>query len=359
MRKILTLCFLVVFECTALRAVADIPIDPFILSQVVPPSERILNIFDQWVVDTTAEIESRSELVNTPAGPIEYVIRYPKHVDPAKPIVLCLHGGFGGFDQGELIGADLVRDGFIVLSPSRPGYLRTPLSVGQTNAQQADAMVGLLDALGISKVAVLGFSAGAQVAFEFALRHPDRSVALVLQCIGAQPSQAAMYTLLTQILELDNGQVADFGSWLFYLFVKNDPVLAVALMTTIDTTLTSQPLLNRFSYVITHEHQIDFALDMAYTTMPLSPRAAGLINDIQGNLDPWGSYPYNLMTTPTMIIEARADSNGSYTEAQMVANQIKGVEFVTVEDSGHFIWLGPDTRRWERKLVKFLEAHGP
>ncbi|MCZ7671499.1 MAG: alpha/beta hydrolase [Chloroflexi bacterium] len=66
------------------------------------------------------------------------------------PTVLLCHGGPGGHDQ-SFMAAPLARNGFHVLTPSRPGYLGTPLSSGATIEQQADGMAALLDRLGIGK----------------------------------------------------------------------------------------------------------------------------------------------------------------------------------------------------------------
>ena len=45
---------------------------------------------------------------------------------------------------------------------------------------QADAYAQLLDHLGIDKVVVVSISAGAWSALQFAIRHPERCLALVL-----------------------------------------------------------------------------------------------------------------------------------------------------------------------------------
>src|SRR6185503_12072375 len=69
---------------------------------------------------------------------------------------------------------------FRVIAMSRFGYLRTPLPADASPAAQADAHACLLDALKISRAAVIGASAGAPSSMQFALRHPDRCSALVL-----------------------------------------------------------------------------------------------------------------------------------------------------------------------------------
>lgn len=313
-------------------------------------AEKVLASFQKWVKRATKRVESRSEIVNTPRGPIEYVLK------GQGPIVLCIHGGFGGYDQGVLVGNSLPEHGFCVLSPSRPGYLRTPLSVGQTNEEQADAMVDLLDALGIDKVSVIGFSAGSQIAFLMAVRHPERVNAVVFECLGAQPDQSAMYALLREFLSLN--EVPDFASWLFHLFTKHFPKQAVKFILTQDSSLSPEQLKKRTHFVLHSNRQTQFALKFIHTTMPLGPRIPGTENDISpANLDPWPTFNYSLLHTPSMIIQSKYDSNGSYPEAQFAASQIPGVQFLTLGGCGHFIWLGKQTNSWERQLRQFLRAH--
>ena len=250
-------------------------------------------------------------------------------------------------------------DGFTILAPSRPGYLRTPLSVGQTPEQQADAMISLLNTLGINKVAVIGFSAGASVAFQMALRHPDRVWGLVLESLGAQASQGPIYEILTQLVTLDH--LADFSSWLLYLAQHSDVRGTAEYILSLDTFLTGKPLKVRTDYVFHHGKQTKFFKQLILSCIPLSPRTPGLLNDIN-NLDPWQTPAYlafyPLVKTPTMIIEAIDDSNGNYQEATFVSQQMHA-QLVSVANSGHFIWLGDRTKQWQILLTRFLKANKP
>lgn len=54
------------------------------------------------------------------------------------------------------------------------------MAKGANPALQADTFGALLDALEIERAAVLGFSAGGPPAIQFALRHPERTLSLVL-----------------------------------------------------------------------------------------------------------------------------------------------------------------------------------
>jgi pimeloyl-ACP methyl ester carboxylesterase len=71
-----------------------------------------------------------------------------------------------------------------VIAPSvRYGYLRTPRPEGHTSpAAEADAHASLLDAVGIHEwVVVIGASAGALSATQFANRYSDRVSRLILR----------------------------------------------------------------------------------------------------------------------------------------------------------------------------------
>ncbi|WP_127089360.1 alpha/beta fold hydrolase [Aquabacter cavernae] len=113
------------------------------------------------------------------------------------PALLALHGGMGGWDQGQILAQTLfgLRPPFRLLSPSRPGYLGTPLAGRVTPAMQADLFAASLDRLGVDKALVAAVSAGGPGAVAFAARHPDRCSGLILvsACTGglAMPPGAA------------------------------------------------------------------------------------------------------------------------------------------------------------------------
>ena len=304
----------------------------------------------KWIKTTKSELDSKSKLATTAAGPIEYVKK------GNGPVVLCLHGAPGGYDQSLLIGSNLIRRGFTVLAVSRPGYLRTPISVGQSIEEQADALKALLDTLHISKVAVLGFSAGGPVALEFALRYPERTWGVVLESIGVPTSDTAMYEIYN--LLLSSGTVPDYGPWLFYLSTRLHAKTTAKVIIPLDTYLTNNPFQKRIGYILSHKNQLNFFKQLMYSVIPLSLRQVGLNNDING-INPWLSFPYGTLTIPTIIVQARDDSNGSYIDAQSIASQIPQAQLITVEGSGHLIWLGKETHKWENQVANFLKSLKP
>ena len=114
----------------------------------------IILSYRSWKRNLLRALNENSEVATTSRGEIEYVLK------GSGPVILFLHGSPGGYDQGTVDMEMWTDAGFSLLSISRPGYLRTPLSTGETFEEQADAIEALLETLEISKVAIIGASGG-------------------------------------------------------------------------------------------------------------------------------------------------------------------------------------------------------
>ncbi len=77
---------------------------------------------------------SDSLIADTAVGPIEYL------QFGAGPAVAIVHGTPGGYDQFKTWASVIADAGYRVVVYSRPGYLRTPLAVGESVAEQAAAL---------------------------------------------------------------------------------------------------------------------------------------------------------------------------------------------------------------------------
>ena len=130
--------------------------------------------FQSWRAGQMLDLAARSEVVKLPAGEMEFAVR-----GSGEP-VLIFHSAPGGYDQALALGGFLEDEGFQIIAPSRPGYLRTPLSTGPAPENQAEAVAQLLDYLEIPQASVIGLGWGASAAIEFAKNFPDRASSLVL-----------------------------------------------------------------------------------------------------------------------------------------------------------------------------------
>ncbi len=89
--------------------------------------------------------------------------------------VLLLHGGFGNSNYfGRLI-PDLLDHGYRVVAVDSRGHGRSTRSAAPYSYHlMADDVIGLLDALKIRRVSVVGWSDGGIIGLDLAMNHPDR-----------------------------------------------------------------------------------------------------------------------------------------------------------------------------------------
>lgn len=241
-------------------------------------------------------------------------IEYGQHGE--GPAVLIAHPLYGGFDAGLGLARTYLGDGYRIIAPSRFGYLGSTLPEGATPATQADAYASLLDHLEVSEVVVFGYSAGGPSAIEFALRHRDRTTALVLMAsalpgeAGAPPKWVAR-TLL--------------GSDAFFWLVRR-------LLPTQLGRLMGIPAGLR----LTSEQRIAVA-DAEEGLFPVAPRKAGMLFDLYVSNPAVQDLPLELMTAPTTIINARDDPMSAFDNAARAANRIPGCRLVAVPSGGHLL----------------------
>ncbi|TSA29920.1 MAG: alpha/beta hydrolase [Verrucomicrobiaceae bacterium] len=307
--------------------------------------------FSSWRAEKMSHLNAASTIADTKAGKVEYVR------SGEGPSLLVFHGSPGGFDQAMLFASSLSDSGFQVIAPSRPGYLRTPLTTGLTPENQADAMLALLDSLSIDSVAVMGVSLGAPAAIEFARRHPERAWALVLvspvtKKMPTQPLNPPLPEALNEHL------TGDMGAWAFVEAVRRD--LAGALGGTFDIA-QSGDLQARSSWVqsvLGNSAQLAWFQDLAGTFAPLSPRETGLRNDLL-QLRVLADVPYDKLTIPALFIHGAEDKWIPLQDVEAAEKRMPNAELLDVPGTGHLVWLGPDSDQVGRKILEFLNRfHG-
>lgn len=112
-------------------------------------------------------------------------IRY-QDAGEGPPIVLA-NGLGGNFNAWTYVARFLLEDGFRVLSWDYRGLYEsdTPKNGRIALTDQVDDLVGILDAEGIDRALLFGWSMGCQVIYEFAVRCPARVAGLIPICGAA------------------------------------------------------------------------------------------------------------------------------------------------------------------------------
>jgi pimeloyl-ACP methyl ester carboxylesterase len=108
------------------------------------------------------------------------------HYDAAGPAdgppVVLVHGLGGRAEDWANLAPLLVRAGFRVYLPDLPGFGRSeqPVDFSYSIADQAGAVVGFMDAMGLKQVDLGGWSMGGWIVQWIASQHPDRVKRLIL-----------------------------------------------------------------------------------------------------------------------------------------------------------------------------------
>ena len=295
----------------------------FIGLLVVVLSALVYANYQSDIHQARERISVGSQIVETPCGPIEYA------VTGNGPPLLVVHGAGGGFDQGLDFSEALVRSGFRVIAMSRFGYLRTPLPADASAPAQADAHACLLDALNIRRAAVVGASAGAPSSMQFALRHPERTTALVLLVPAAylpRPGGARpMQTPAGNKFLFDTVLRSDFLFWAAPRLARQTVIRAILATPPAVVENASADERARVAQVIER-------------ILPISPRRLGLLNDtaVTSSLP---RYELERIAVPTLILSVADDLYGTFDGARYSAEHIPRARFIGYPSGGH-LWVG-------------------
>ncbi len=231
---------------------------------------------------------------------IEYSI-----VGEGTPI-LMFHGGHSNCYE-ELGYTELVKQGFSLITPSRPGYGATSKEIGKSLFNASKFYAQLLNHLHIDKAHVLAVSAGGPSGISFAAHFPERS------------------------LSLNNY----FPRFTFRRFIPSF------------SRLPSKDVML----------QIDKESIEAVRKMNNHYRSGNgfLIDLVQVNQ--LSSTTLQAVACPTFIMHSKNDSAVPLEHAYFAHNNIEKAELCLLDSWGHLIWLGDKAPEVNKKVVSFLHRN--
>ena len=299
-----------------------------------------MSFFSMYRREIAAErerIARAAQVVETSAGSIQYAT-----LGEGIPL-LAIHGAGGGFDQGLDIAGSIAGAGYRVIAPSRFGYLGTPLPADASAPAQARAHASLLDALGIHETNVVGASAGAPSAMQFAIEFPERTKHLILMVPAAYAPRTGGAPSVTPPSGLtflfDTALRSDF---LFWALLRGAPKLATrAILATPPEVVAAASLPEKARVAKMMRH-----------ILPVSPRRLGLLNDAAVTRA-IPRYPLERIASPTLVLSAKDDGYGTWDCARYTAENIPNARFLGFESGGHLLVGHQDELRAE--ILAFLD----
>jgi pimeloyl-ACP methyl ester carboxylesterase len=307
--------------------------------------------FERWRDERLLDLVKGSSLVLLKDGPVEYVRK------GEGPAILVFHDFLGGYDQGLALASFLPTGGFTLISPSRPGYLRTPLASGLTPEAFADSAARLLDSMRIENAAVLAFGAGGPTAIEFARRHPSRTRALVM--VAAAPARIPpVHGVAPTPQAVAEALTGDVGAWIFDLLARHRPALALDAAFSILSTAGPQARAARTDLVLDRPAQLASFRALVDASTPLSPRESGLRNDLL-QLRAHPRIDHRQITCPALFVLGAADPFVEAAAAEAPQHAMPSAKILILPDEGHLVLLGRGASRATSAIVSFLKDHSP
>jgi len=288
------------------------------------------------------------KVVATIKGNIEYDL-----TEGTGPVVLAVHAGLGGYDQGRLINDWLAQKGYRILSPSRPGYLGTSLEGGRMFEAQADLLAALLDTLGMKKVIVTSLSAGGPIAYLFAAKHPERTTALIaISSVSGDYNMPESAGPVTQAIFMSTpgqkmvGKLMDMFPTIF---------LSGALGSL--GYMTKEQRKAYVEHVMKTPGGFAFMKGIMDTMYPYSERTQGNVNDMkQFNAMP--PLPFDKITSPTLVIHGTHDADVKFVDGVRAYEHIKGAKRYWIEHGDHLaFWLSQEAPKAQAYAFEFLNQH--
>ena len=278
----------------------------------------------------------KSQIAQTTKGSVEYT-----RLGNGPAVLVCHGTSCNCFSIDD--SAYLQKAGFSVLRPSRPGYGRTPLTVGRTAAQAAEALVALLDNLEIATCSVVAISGGGPTGVALAALFPERVKRLALVAAVTQPEDRHNEPAYQR-------QAAFYGPthgmmWGMLGLISNLSPRSMARQTlAIFSTHDPDDGLHRLS-----AEDVETICRFYHG----ASSRQGALNDSTHTV---GQALLRKVHQPTLVIHSREDGAVPFSHAEWSLEHIPQAELCEGGFTGHFFWVGPDFQAIGQRLVTFLKA---
>lgn len=273
------------------------------------------------------------EIINTDKGQIEYSI-----VGKGKPLIF-LHGGHSNCKE-TLFHKGFDTNKYMLITPSRPGYGKTPLDDKYTPMKTADLIVALLDYLKIDKVVLYAISAGGLTSIELAARYPERVEKLILA------SAVSM-----KWLDKD-GKVYKTAKKLFNPKTEKIVWGLIRFISRIFPRMVANNFYPQFSKNDAHQLEKDDIKEL-HATFKHYHSKTGFMSDIDHHVE---QDKISEIQCPTLIIHSKNDNSVPYEHAVYANKMIKKSKLIGLNNEwGHLFWIGKDSNESIRTTITFTE----
>lgn len=253
--------------------------------------------------------------------------------------VLFIHGGHSNC-QERLVHKGLDKNQYQLITPSRPGYGRTPLSGHESPEAAAALLSALLDALDIDQGIVYGISAGGLTALAMAANYPGKVKKLILASAITKKWLDADSSTYKTAKRIFHPRMEGFTWSMVRLFASWAP------------RMMARNFIEEFSSLDHPEVTREEAAELA-AALRKYRSGKGFINDIDQTLE---VATLRRITCPTLILHSKYDKSVPPDHARHGAMEIENAMLHLLDNKwGHMIWIGEDYEQSEKIITGFIK----
>lgn len=321
------------------------------------------HFFHRWREQRDAELKSKSLMLETSLGMVEFAERRPPSIpNSAKteelanlPTLIVLHGGGGGFDQGLVVGGWLAEHGFRVISISRPGYLQTPLESGLFLEEQADLVAAFSEKLLLPKSSILAVAEASPIALLLSIRYPKKFDKIVLLSpLGVRRGFSERGKFIRPgeaLLEFFTG---DMGCWLHWLRLRWFPDKLLYDFYLLQSDLPAYSCLKEAQAIFSSGVQFEWFSEWFLSCLPQSLREAGIRNDVI-QLRGMPEIDFASVKNPVLIIRGENDSLTPTEDFETLSKALPAVVSKTIPQTGFLLpMVGQNSADIQNTILNFL-----
>ena len=277
--------------------------------------------------------QMNAKVIRTKLGDIEYCT-----VGKGTPI-LFVHGGHSNCNE-TLCHKGFNLERFQLITPSRPGYGKTPLNNNKTPRQAADLIIELLEYLSIDNVIVYGISAGGLTAIEMASSYPDKVNKLILA------------SAISKKWLDEQGKIYKTAKKMFNPKVEKFIWGMVRFFSSIFPNMIAKSFYTQFSRNPVHKLNKEDIKELVSTIKYYNSKM-GFLNDINQNIN---DEIIAKIKCPTLIIHSENDNSVSLEHGKYANMMIENSKIEILQNEwGHLFWIGTDSKYSIKTTLKFTE----
>lgn len=257
-----------------------------------------------------------------------------------KPILL-FHGSFGGFDCGPLFFSKVAERGYRIITPSRPGFMMTPLEMGQSVEEQADFFAAFIDFLKIDKVIIMAHSGGTPAALQFAYKYPEKTSCICALTPVGHAFKFGSHPVINRLI------FNDFVMYFSHVFSKIAPRFHAYLLC---KSINVNP-----AYILESEERMKNLQITFGTSAPTKFRYAGLKNDLENFKELNLSFLKEIKNRVQLLYSV-TDKRVPITHGQYLEKMLPNVQVYKFARGGHNPIQGSHSKLIVDMICAFIET---